>query len=150
MSCLAAQFLAMRYAGLINSVWPQILTSAFDGRLVLVTTVLAFALRDYHETKPGSLVIALALLCGAFLWGEINAAYIYYPSVRNIPLSLLAVQLQNNATSVAAISSEQSAVNAMAVRDSIMTTVRLLLALPPLALGAGAAFLLKRSLAPVK
>ena len=153
LSCISSQYYVMSQAGLRNTVWPQVLLSVFDGRLVLIVTVLAFALRDHQEARPGSLVIAMALLTGAFLWGEINLAYTYYAGRSSSPLSLVALQISQTASSAASVSTAENpeaAAAAVAARNAIRTESQLLVALPPLLLGAGAALMLKRGLAGPK
>ena len=153
LSCISSQYIVLsRFLGLQNTIWPQVLLSAFDGRLVLIVTVLAFALRNYQEARPGSLVIAMALLTGAFLWGEINIAYAYSSARYSTSLSLLALQISQTATSAASVSADsaETAAAAAAARNAIRTESQLLVALPPLVLGAGAALMLKRGLAGPK
>ncbi len=137
MSCTAAQYLTISRMGLDDTVWPQVFFAAFDGRLVLIITGLAFALRDYTEIRPGSLALAVALLTGALLWGEINVSYIYNSRLTNV--ALLAMQ------SIRATSAAGAGEDAQAALAAARTTRRLLLAVPPLLMGAGAALLLKRS-----
>ena len=139
MSCLITQYLLMSQAGLRDTIWPQVLTAAFDGRLILIVSVLAFALRDWHEARPGSLVIAMALLTGAFVWGEINAASLF--NNRVFPVSVLVYQVTKNATAAVA----ENAAVAQAQANAARAGLRWLLAVPPLLLGAGGAWMMRRA-----
>ena len=130
MSCLISQYLVMTSAGMRETIWPQVLTAAFDGRLILITTVVAFALRDWHEARPGSLVIAMALLTAAFVWGEINMANIF--NMRAYPVSVLTFQVTKDDAVLGPMS-------------GLRTSAQLLLAVPPLLLGAGGAWMMKRA-----
>ena len=137
MSCLISQYLLLTSAGLRDTIWPQVITAAFDGRLILITTVLAFALRDWHEARPGSLVIAMALLAAAFVWGEINTANLY--NLRAYPVSVLAYQAMRTAPAASAAAADPAAVS------GLRTGTQLLLAVPPLLLGAVGAWMMKRA-----
>ena len=140
MSCITTQYLLMSNVGLRETVWPQVFLAAFDGRLVLIVTVLSFALRSYTEPRPWAFVVAVALLTGSMLWGEINVSYLYLSRTSNV--SMLALRyMKSSSTAV----SELAADRAAAVQ-SVRTGSQLLLAIPAVLLGAGGAVLLKYSL----
>ncbi len=152
LSCVTSEYISMRSLGVLNTLWPQIFLSVFDPRLVLVTVVLAFALRDYTEAKPGSLVLAFALLSAALLWGEFSNAYLYSQNLRGgTPLTMLIHRLFSTASYADLSSAESTAVITANMASRQMRTVAgLLLAFPPLLLGAGAGLFLKRALAGPK
>ena len=155
LSCVVAKYVYMAQLNLLDTAWPQVLMSVFDPRLVLIVVVLSFALRDYTEPKPASLVLALALLAGALLWGEFANAYIYTAHARGgfTPLSMYYYNLVNNASAadISAISEQYAeALMRSGVNSRILTGVGLLYSIPPLLLASGGALLLKRSLAAPK
>ncbi len=145
MSCSTSQYLLMSDLGLRETVWPQVLLAAFDGRLVLIVTVLSFAMRSYTESRPWAFVVAVALLTGSMLWGEINISYLYLSRTTNVSMQALRYMM-----SASAAVGEQAADRAAAIQ-SIRTGSQLLLAIPAVLLGAGGAILLRYSLvAPEK
>ncbi len=149
LSCLASQTIIMKDMGLRDTVWPQALLAAFDGRLILIITALAFALRNHSETKPGSLVVAAALLAGAFVWGEINVAALH--SNRMMTVSLYTMNIMNNSVAMSGLDTAATAeVAGEAARNAAVTyrtVAQLVLAVPPLLLGTGAALMMRHSLA---
>ena len=125
MSCLSSQYSLIRDLGLYNTFFPYIIFAAFDGRLILVVTVLSFVLRSCSESKPGSLALAVALLAGAFLWGDFNLNAIYSTNLRTVTQVFLQTgQIRYGADAVSII----------------------LLIVPPVLMGAGAALLLRRAM----
>ena len=149
LSCLASQMIVMKNLGLRDTVLPQVLLAAFDGRLVLIVTALAFALRSHSEARPGSLVVAAALLAGAFVWGEINVAALH--SNRMMTVSLYTMNIMNNSMAMStldtAATAEVAGEAARNAANTYRTVAQLVLAIPPLLLGTGAALMMRHSFA---
>ncbi|MCR5565656.1 MAG: hypothetical protein K6F61_02295 [Clostridiales bacterium] len=141
MSCVTTQDLTMSRLGLRETIWPQVILAAFDGRLVLIVTVLSFALRSHTESRPWAFVIAVPLLTGSMLWGEINVSYLFLSRTSNVSMQALRYMM-----SASAAVSEQAAAARAAAVQSVRTGSQLLLAIPAVLLGAGGAVLLRYSL----
>lgn len=126
MSCLSAQYYIIRNIGIMNTFWPQVFLSVFDERILLFIPVMAFVLRDNTELRPGSLALGTALLAGAAAWGDINIPYIYNTRTATITLPMMAYrEFQMSLT--------------------VSPAGYLLMILPALALGAGAALLIRNA-----
>ena len=121
-SCLVSLYSLMRVLGIVGTNWPGTLLSAFDGRLVLLVSVLAFSLRDSTENSPGRLALAFALLSGAFAWGELFSGAVFAYRIVTVPL--LCQQYMSRSPEVPAAG-------------------LLLLTIPPLLLGIGAMLLMR-------
>lgn len=154
MSCLGAQYILFRDLGCINTYFPMVVLAAFDPRMVLVAIVLGFALRDHMERRPGSLVMAMVLLCAALAWSALQTPLFYLSNASRYPLSLVMYRIDVSASSASALADASARANAVAsaaARNAQTLTCRLLLIIPPLLLAAGAALLMKRAFSdPVK
>lgn len=129
MNCLATQYNLMYGTMLMNTFVPQTIFAAFDARLVILVAVLAYALRSYTESRPGSLALAVALLAGAFVWGDLNVSRLY----------------SYNITTVQTLLRDYAGMYYRA--DSAASAIGwVLLIVPPVLMGAGAALLLRRAL----
>ncbi len=148
MSCKATQFLMMRQMSMVNTLYPIVLFAAFDPRLILLSSLLAFALRDHMERRPGSLVLALALLCAAFAWGNMTLPMIFTNSRALYTLPYYLRQVSVNAVSASASDASQAMAQAYGERMKTEQVLRLLTALPPMLLGVGGALLMKRAFNP--
>ena len=148
MSCKAAQYLLMQQMSIVNTLYPAVLLAAFDPRLILLSSLLAFALRDHMERRPGSLVLAMALLCAAFAWGNMTLPMLYTNSRALYTLPYYLRQVTLNTVSSSAADTSQSMVQAYGERMKTEQILRLLTALPPMLLGVGGALLMKRAFNP--
>jgi len=148
MSCLVGQYLMIKTLSLVDTLWPAVFFAAFDPRLILLASVLAFALRDHMERRPGSLVLALALLCAAFTWGSMMQPLIYIRGNAQYTLPLYLRQVALNAVSISTGDANQSMAQVYGEQMNIKLGLQLLTALPPLVLGVGGALLMKRAFNP--
>ncbi len=129
MNCIATQYNLIYGTGLYNTFVPLMIFAAFDGRLVILTAVLAYALRSYTESRPGSLALAVALLAGAFAWGDLNITRLY----------------SSNITTVQTVIREYTGMY-YRVEATTAAVGWVLLIIPPVLMGVGAALLMKRAL----
>lgn len=111
-----------------DSLLPSVLVAVLDWRLILLAIILAFVLRSHSVSRPGMLVFALCLLAGAFAWGSVNN-FLISTAPRSMPLGYYYFRLATSTKTPA---------------DTLLK-VKLFLLVPPLALGAFAAFFTRRA-----
>ncbi len=146
MSCIIAQYLVVRNMGMVNTFLPQVLFAAFDWRLLILAVALSFALRSHMESRPGSFALSLALLTGAFTWGELTVPMTYLTNRNLTTVVMRNYQLLTSTVQNAAAMDVATSANSAAVLASQRAIGQVLLAVPPLLLGLGAALLMKRAL----
>ena len=128
LSCIGMIYILIRYRITTNELLPQVLLSAFDWRVILLVITLAFMLRSHKEIHTGYLVLALCLLIAAFSWGELsNQVVIFNKKTSTIPIFYY--QLTSSVDT----------------RPSILLQIKLLMVVPPLALGLGSALLMRKA-----
>ena len=138
MSCLLEQYMLFNRLRMLDTVFPYALTAAFDERVILLVIILAFILRFRENSRRVNLFLSLALLAGACTWGDIlsSMTYDYGKTLQAGELFYYNVWTNYMAEPYALI--EESGFDPKLV-------VNLVMALPPLLLGTGAAFLMKRA-----
>ena len=131
MSCMAALYLlAVSNRLLVGSVVPQVLYAAFDWRIILLAVILGFVLRSHTAKRPVSLALALMLLAGACTWAQFGYA-LFYESKDNMTMGALFLALKT----------------VKRISKYPVYRIMLLTVLPPLLMGVGAAFRMRRAFA---
>ena len=139
MSCLMEQYLLVSHLELWGKLpLIQALFAAFDGRVILLVVILALILRFKTGSRPVGLFLSLALLAGACTWGGIVSAMIYDSADANSVGMLFYTQIWSNHI-VERIPGD--------IESGIVSreTLNMIMAVPPLLMGIGAAFLMKRA-----
>ena len=132
MSCVIAEYMAANSLRMIDRPFLYALLSAFDWRMILLMVMITCALRNTGEKRPVLLASALALLAASFTWGELNIAMLYDRASNTIG-SLFLAMIKN-----------------LDVWWEKEAQILLVMALPPLLMGTGAAFLMKRAFSAPK
>lgn len=127
MSCVIAEFMAASSLRMIDRPFLYALLSAFDWRMILLMVMIGSVLRNTGGKRPVLLASALALLAASFTWGELNIAMLY-ESASNTIGSLFLAMIKN-----------------LDVWWEKEAQILLVMAVPPLLMGTGAAFLMKRA-----
>ena len=139
MSCLLEQYLLFSKLRMIDTVFPHALTAAFDERVILLAVILAFILRFKESPRRDSLFLSLALLAGACTWGGVLSSLTYdYVETRQTGMLFYHNVWTNY------IAEGKIALIGESGLDPKLV-LNLLMAVPPLLMGTGAAFLMKHA-----
>ena len=131
MTCILGQFMlfhTLRQGH--NTIIPQTLLAAFDWRVVMLAVILAYILRTHSESRTINLVLALMLLAGACTWIKPVLSYLY-ERTNNTSLSHHYMTVMNQEYA--------NAPNPDRLRMILLGII------PPVLMGTGAAFLMKRA-----
>ena len=139
MSCLLEQYLLFSKLRMIDTVFPHALTAAFDERVILLVVILAFILRFKESPRRVSLFLSLALLAGACTWGKILSS-ISYDYGKTLRAGML---FYNNVWNNYIAEGPYALIEGSGLDPKLL--LNLVMAVPPLLMGAGAAFLMKRA-----
>lgn len=139
MSCLMEQYLLFNKLWMTDTVFPHALTAAFDERVILLAVILAFILRFKESPRRDSLFLSLALLAGACTWGGVLSSLTYdYVETRQTGMLFYHNVWTNY------IAEGKIALIGESGLDPKLV-LNLLMAVPPLLMGTGAAFLMKHA-----
>ena len=127
MTCIITLY--MMTAGMWNfrETLMPVLYAAFDWRMILLVLTIAFILRSHTGSRPFGLVFALGLLAAAFTWGNATIGQLY--TRKNTTVGYLFLQ----------------SIKSYETWKDWNPEMSLLTALPPLLMGIGAAFLMKKA-----
>ena len=131
------QYLLFNKLWLIDTVFPHALTAAFDERVILLVVILAVVLRFKDNPRRVNLLLSLALLAGACTWGGVLSGMTYGNTLQAGGLFYNNVWTNYIAEGSIALIGE-SGLDPKLVLNLVM-------AVPPLLLGTGAAFLMRRA-----
>ena len=140
LSCPFIHYIALRLLFTGESLLPQVITVIFDWRMMLVTVVIAFILRNHKACRPGSLMAALALLAGAFSWSGLINGLFYGTSQGYYTLSYRYYLMMSNLSKITA----GGVISAYGAELRYWPFIVLIYA-APLLLGLGAALLTRKA-----